>query len=356
MLYSVHKRMRSLGDALSDITKAVELNDKKTDWKLQKAKLLVNLGRCEEATAEYLQLSHNEGGKALSDKVAKQIEEGYKEASQCGMEASRAFSAYQSSDWSNAIVHFNKVLSYTSDTPDLLFMKAQCEFHTKDYYGVVSDTGKILKGYPKHIEAYQLRGEAYTWLNEMDMAVKHFREGLKMDPEHKGTFVYQTLSRSVLLLLLQVFFHHSMPLMFSFDISNYMPFLPTIQPTGCKNGHRFVKKITKKDKKADEAFEKGEYQQAIDKWWEAMNTDISLLAFVRPTLLKVVKAHIELKEYDKAVEEAKKHIDNEESIEGLFALGEAQLAGEKFNEAMQSFNRAFEIAVSIPLSSIVMPQ
>lgn len=113
---------------------------------------------------------------------------------------------------------------------------------------------------------------------------------------------------------------------------------------GCKNGHRFVKKITKKDKKADEAFEKGEYQQAIDKWWEAMNTDISLLAFVRPTLLKVVKAHIELKEYDKAVEEAKKHIDNEESIEGLFALGEAQLAGEKFNEAMQSFNRAFEIA------------
>ena len=141
--------------------------------------------------------------------------------------------------------------------------------------------------------------------------------------------------------------------MFSFDISNYMPFLPTIQPTGCKEGHRFVKKITKKDKKADEAFEKGEYQQAIDKWWEAMNTDISLLAFVRPTLLKVVKAHIELKEYDKAVEEAKKHIDNEESIEGLFALGDAQMAGEKFNEAMQTFNRAFEIAVSIPLSLIV---
>ena len=47
MLYSVHKRMRALGDALSDITKAVELNDKKTDWKLQKAKLLVNLGRCD---------------------------------------------------------------------------------------------------------------------------------------------------------------------------------------------------------------------------------------------------------------------------------------------------------------------
>jgi len=36
-----------------------------------------------------------------------------------------------------------------------------------------------------------------------------------------------------------------------------------------------------------------------------MNVDISLLSFVRPTLLKVVKAHISLKEYEKAIEEAK---------------------------------------------------
>lgn len=25
-------------------------------------------------------------------------------------------------------------------------------------------------------------------MNEMDMAVKHYREGLKLDPEHKGEF------------------------------------------------------------------------------------------------------------------------------------------------------------------------
>ena len=74
---------------------------------------------------------------------------------------------------------------------------------------------------------------------------------------------------------------------------------------GCKQGHKILKKLTKKDKKGDEAFEKGEYQDAIDRWWEAMNVDISLLSFVRPTLLKVVKAHISLKEYEKAIEEAK---------------------------------------------------
>ncbi len=123
----------------------------------------------------------------------------------------------------------------------------------------------------------------------------------------------------------------------SFDVFSGVP--------GCKEGHRFVKKITKKDKKGDELFDKGEYGAAIDSWWEAMNADITLLAYVRPTLLKVVRAHVELKQYDKAIEEAQKHIDNEESVEGLLALGQAQLAGEKFEEAIRTYNRAHEIAV-----------
>ena len=41
-LFGVHKRMRALGDALDDITRAVEL-DGKTAWRLQKAKLLVGM-------------------------------------------------------------------------------------------------------------------------------------------------------------------------------------------------------------------------------------------------------------------------------------------------------------------------
>jgi len=293
-LYSVHKRMRSLSDALNSITKAVELNGTKSDWRIQKAKLLVNLGRCEEANVEYL-----EAGESATDaKIARQLVDGAKEANECAKLTQSAMAAYQESNWNDAVMYFNKVLAYTLDTPDLLFMKAQSEYHTGDQFGVISDTGKILKNYPKHIEAYQLRGEAYTRLNEMEMAVKHFREGLKMDPEHKG----------------------------------------------CKAGHKFVKKITKKDKKADEAFEKGEYQKAIGLWWEAMNTDIDLLAFVRPTLLKVVKGHIKLKEFDKAIAEAKKHVDNEESVEGLHAMGEAQLVAERYDEALRTYQRAMEMA------------
>jgi Tfp pilus assembly protein PilF len=59
----------------------------------------------------------------------------------------------------------------------------------RDFYGVISDTGKLLKAYPRHLEAYALRGEAYWKLNEVEMAGKHFREGLKLDPEHDGELI-----------------------------------------------------------------------------------------------------------------------------------------------------------------------
>ena len=108
-----------------------------------------------------------------------------------------------------------------------------------------------------------------------------------------------------------------------------------------------MKKVTKKDKKGDEHYDKSNYQQAIKLWWEAMNVDMSHLHFVRPTLLKVVNAHVKLGEIDKAIEEVNKHINNQESVEGYFALGDANLAGERFEEAIRAYQKAMEIAVSL---------
>jgi len=307
-LFNLHKRMRSYSDALGDITTAcqlleqaddndssnndndsssanVKVKNKTVEYKRIKAKLLVNLGRCDEAVQEY-----------------KSLNEDNTDATTCATITTAALELYhQQSDWSTAISHFDNILTnYATlgDTPDLLYMKSQAEYNVGDYYGAISDTGKILKSYPQHLEAYQLRGEAYFRLNEMDMAQKHFREGLKLDPEHGG----------------------------------------------CKEGHRLLKKVTKNDKRGDVAFDTGEFLKAIDHWWMAMNVDISHMAFVRPTLLKVVKAHMALKDYTKAEEECMKHINNQESVQGLHLLGEVQSSAEKYNEALRTYQRALEIA------------
>lgn len=292
-LYNVHKRQRLLADALDDISNAVRLQaesggdaTKLRDYRRQKAQLLTGLGRCDEAVREF----------AFVDAAAD-----LSTAQKCAQSIRDANAAVAIRDWAAAARHFQSalaVLAAPADAPDLLYQLAVAQYHVGDYYGVLSDTGKLLKVYPRHLEAYALRGDAYWRLNEVDMAGKHYREGLRLDPEHDG----------------------------------------------CKAGHRAMKLVTKKDKRGDDHFDRGNYQQAIDSWWEAMNHDKTHLHFVRPTLLKVVHAHMKAGEYDKAVEEAKKHVQNEESVEGLHALGEAYLAGERFEEAIRTYQRAVEMA------------
>jgi len=61
-------------------------------------------------------------------------------------------------------------------------------------------------------------------------------------------------------------------------------------------------------------------------------------------LPKIVLSHTNLKDHDKAVEEAKKLIVIEETPNALYCLGDAQISAELFNEALQTFRRALEIA------------
>ncbi len=293
-LFRVHSRMRKLEDALTDITSALTVDPSLDEYRFTKAQLLTDLGQCEEAMNDFRILKKNA---YRNEKVAT----AENEATECASKLEIALRAYAAKNWPEAVRWFGSAMTHIEQAFDILFMKAQAQYHTGDYYGTVSDTGKILKTHKQHIEAYQLRGEAYTKLGEHDIALTHFREGLKLDPEHKG----------------------------------------------CKKGHKFIKTITKKAKRGDDAFEKGKHQDAIDHWWSAMNVDITHLAFVRPTLLKVVKAHTALGEHEKAIKEAQKHIDNMKSVEGFLAMGDALLAADKFEEAVRTFNEAVEFEVSL---------
>lgn len=285
-LSRLHARMGYLVDSLKDITKACEINPSQ-EYRSHKGKILISLGRCEEATNLFQALTKE-------NFVLKDISASLKDAMSCEKKIREATEAYLAGKWSRAVKFLDMALSHTEQAINLQLMKAQAEYHLGDYYGTVSDTGKMLKSNNKYIQAYQLRGEAYFRLGEHTTALNHFRECLKLDPEHKG----------------------------------------------CKDGHKIIKNIMKKDKHGDDFFSSGDYNEAINYWWQAMNVDFSHLSFVRPTLLKVVKAHTALGEHVSACLEAQKHVDDQESIEGLFALGDAQVAAEKFKDAVNTFRRA----------------
>jgi cytochrome c-type biogenesis protein CcmH/NrfG len=49
---------------------------------------------------------------------------------------------------------------------------------------VVSETGRVLKAEPGNMHALMMRGRSYLHLNDFELAMRHFREALKFDPEH----------------------------------------------------------------------------------------------------------------------------------------------------------------------------
>ena len=281
-LYKIHLREKKYMEALSDITTATERD---AEYRKEKAKILVQLGQCDRAVAEYELLPEKDPNDYM---VAKECEQIIKEAEQ----------AFIASDYQRAAVLFTQALSYVEVATDLMWQKAKALFENGDYYGVISDTGKLLKQYQQHIDAYHLRGMAFFRLGEHEQAILHFREGLKLDPEHKA----------------------------------------------CKEGHKSVKNLEKKKKKGDDAFDSGDFDGAIEFWTKAIGIDPTHAAFNRPLQLKLVKAFSRKGDHKKAIELARSHVEETETLEGLYGLGEALTDAEKYDEALHTFRKAVELA------------
>lgn len=289
-LFRVHNRMRNYVSALRDITQACEVAPDENEYRYQKAKLLVSLGQCDEALSEYKIINSSRNKNLNFEEVTTSMND----ANACSQKVNAATAAFQARKYEEARHYFGLALSHMEQAPDLLFMKAQAQYHLEDYFGVISDTGKILKIHSRNIEAYQLRGEAYFRTGEHDIALQHFREGLKLDPEHKG----------------------------------------------CKAAHKLIKSIAKKEKRGDDALKIGEHTKAVEYWIQAIEIDNTHRAFARPTMLKIIKSLSQSGKHDEAISMAESHVEESETLDGIFALGDALTGGDKFQEAVNIFRKA----------------
>jgi tetratricopeptide (TPR) repeat protein len=84
--------------------------------------------------------------------------------------------------------HYNlgNALKAAPDSPNNLEMDARAMLHTGLYADVIQTTGRLLKVKPSSLEGFLLRGQAYLYQGEEEVAMQHFKEGYKSDPDHKA--------------------------------------------------------------------------------------------------------------------------------------------------------------------------
>ncbi|GAX23094.1 DnaJ homolog subfamily C member 3 [Fistulifera solaris] len=289
-LYKVRSRQRQYDTALNDIRNAAELD--KT-YLPMKARLLVQLGQCVQAVGEYQKYLSEHSGEVSAD-FYKEM----KTATDCQAAMEEANAAFVQGDYKSAVFFYEQALGMVEVGDDLRWPKAQSLFHLGDYYGTISDTGKLLKQNAQHLEAYHLRGQAYHRLGEHEQAILHYREGLKLDPEHKE----------------------------------------------CKKGHKALKTTEKKKKKGDDAFNDGKYKEAVEFWLQAIAVDETHTAFARSLQIPLARAYSKAGDHARALKVAQAHVeDSGETTESLWALGEIQQNAEKYEEAVRTFQRAVEV-------------
>ena len=164
--------------ALKDLAKVLELKPEYSQAYDKRAKIYSAQGKFAEARADYEKLQTLKG-------TSESLQKAQHALSVAAQMAEGAARLIQQQNWGAARDHLNKAIETASDSVELLLQRAEVHRQLGDRENVLADTGKALKVDGKHMGALTTRGTAYYEMDEFDLAQRHFRQGLKLDPEHK---------------------------------------------------------------------------------------------------------------------------------------------------------------------------
>lgn len=206
--------------------------------------------------------------------------------------------AFTAGNWQVARDYFTEALKYAESSSDVLMKRALSSYYLNDYYESIADTGKVLKGDGDNLYAFEIRGNSYYVLGELDTAMNHYRKGLKSDPEHKG----------------------------------------------CKGGYRLVKKIQDLQKKYEKALSSKDFEGAISLLKKLIEIDPEHNSITPTAKLNMAKAYKELKKYKDAREILDAMVSGESNnAEAYIVLGQVLMEMDEFEEAVGRFRRANDI-------------
>lgn len=289
--FRVYLRQQKLKEALSDLNKAIEINPKMESAIVQRSKLQIKMGRCAEAVQDFELIRRiNPAHKDLKQQES---------ARQCQRLTQQMDAEYNGRNYVVAKDLATQALRFGDSSIHLFLVRAWSNFFLNEQYESIADTGKILKIESGHMEALELRGRAYYVLGELDMAMNHYRQGLKSDPEH----------------------------------------------TTIKEMYRVVKKIQENLKKSNKAVEEGNHERAIELLLKVLDVDSEHNTIAPKANIDLAASYRSLKKYPEAKTCANNAIKmNDNNAEAHRALGHVLMDLEEFDEAVRAFKRAADLS------------
>nr|GMC66207.1 DnaJ protein P58IPK homolog [Ipomoea batatas] len=209
-----------------------------------------------------------------------------------------AMNLFESGDFTKALEHIDKVvLVFSPACSKAKFLKVRLLLAAKDYSSVISETGFILKEDEDNLEALLLRGRAYYYLADHDVALRHYQKGLRLDPEHSEL----------------------------------------------KKAYFSLKNLLKKTKSAEENESKGKLRVAVEDYKAALALDPNHSAYNVHLHLGLCKVSVKLGRGKDAITSCSEALQiDEELVEALVQRGEAKLLTEDWEGAVADLKLAAE--------------
>ncbi|XWS66900.1 hypothetical protein CRYUN_Cryun05aG0240600 [Craigia yunnanensis] len=174
-------------------------------------------------------------------------------------------------------------------------LKVKLLLAAKDYSTAISETGYILKQDENNLEALLLRGRAYYYLADHDVAQRHYQKGLRLDPEHSKL----------------------------------------------KKAYFGLKNLLKKTKSAEDNVNKGKLRLAVEDYKGALALDPNHLAHNVHLHLGLCKVLVKLGRGKDALRSCSEALDIDgELLEALVQRGEAKLLTEDWEGAVEDLKSA----------------
>ncbi|KAI3447599.1 hypothetical protein Pfo_004264 [Paulownia fortunei] len=171
-------KVKKYSEALAELNAAIEADPALSEAYWHRASVLRQLCRYEESEESYKKFLEMKPGNSAAEKELSQLHQ-----AQNALDS--ANNLFDSGDFTKALEYIEKVvLVFSPACSKAKLLKVRLLIATKDYSSAISETGYILKEDDDNLEALLLRGRAYYYLADHDVAIRHYQKGLRLDPEH----------------------------------------------------------------------------------------------------------------------------------------------------------------------------